>query len=365
MFHRGQRIIIKSSSAKKRAHPNVGDIGYLGSAFLFYKNRFILIDGEFFSYPGYEDGERKSERKRFIVDLGINSSLQRKMKLEGLPREWFLTNTCVTNLNPVHIDVDGGIWRENPNISTVWPTIYELCMSSAKHMNNLKRKVKIPIGQISLFGQCKHRVGKYGVNDIESWVRIMSPFLDVSYRAGSRIGTLDDVWLRMYKLYESIRSFVILEKEYVNSRQYFFKLSPKAAELRSCHTAVVKALKQIQAIVEMQWFKKDQYIIDRLIASNVRSILRDTIQKKGIGELINGNIRSTDSGTLWSMVAAILFRALIIQGNTYNRLSLLRDVFPFSDDWYKKKSAQIDEMKEESVSHSAALDRIFDGTLIS
>ena len=44
MFRRGQKIIITKSSAANNGHPNVGDIGYLNSVFVYPFYKLILVE---------------------------------------------------------------------------------------------------------------------------------------------------------------------------------------------------------------------------------------------------------------------------------------------------------------------------------
>jgi len=370
MFYRGQRIIVKESSAKKRAHPNVEDVGYMGSAFLFYKERFILIDAEFFSYPGYSPGERKGERKRFILDLGMKSSFRRKSILNGHSINWYTHNQCVVNLNPIDTLLSVS-WNDRPSLAGLWPSAYEMSMFSKGHSNRLGASTKIPVGRISSMNGNKYSMGKHGMNDIRAWMRVMSPVIDISYRVGdSETSESDEVLHRLYKLYRHIREYVILKKEYGATQQYLFEWSEHAVTSKPRREAVITAVKYMQAINAMQRLKQEGFMAKHYIGDQVMPAMVDIVQRYGVKELINGGIKTRDGSKAWDIITSILFRALVMPGNTHNRLLLIKNIFSpdnteFNSQWCEKRSEAIDKVKEEAESDSAALTRIFDGTLIS
>ena len=101
MFQRGQKILILESSASRRAHPAVGDIGYLNNMYLFFKDRFILLDMFILTYKSdIKAGKDRCERKRFLIDLGINERLRYKLSRTGLPKKFFARNSHMANLTP-------------------------------------------------------------------------------------------------------------------------------------------------------------------------------------------------------------------------------------------------------------------------
>jgi len=365
MFHRGQRVVVIESSAKKRAHPNVGDVGYIGSAFLFYRERFILMDAEFFSYPGYSPGERKSEKKRFILDLGMTSYLKRKLMLSGHSRNWYTHNQCVVNLNPISTSLSVS-WNDWPTLAGLWPLAYEMATFSKGHDGKLDTKVKIPIGRISSMNANKYPMGKHGINDMTAWMRLMSPVIDIAYRVGNKeIDESDDVGRRLFELYHRICNYVCLTKEYGATQQYLFVWSDTAIGSKARQKAVITAVRHMQAISAMQRLKQEDFMTRHYVGDLLVPTISNAIRSWGVKELINGDIKIRDGSKVWDIVASIMFRAMIMKGNTYNRMSLLKHLMPFDDDWFQMKSAVMDKIKEEAESDSAALARIFDGTLIS
>jgi hypothetical protein len=366
MFHRGQRVIVRESSAKKRAHPNTGDVGYMGSAFLFYRERFILMDAEFFSYPGYSPGERKSERKRFIIDLGMSSSFKRKLVIEGRSKNWYIRNNCVVNLNPVDT-VLSATWFDLPTLAGLWPFAYEMVGRN----NRLNINVKIPVGRIASMNDNKHPLGKYGANNLKAWLRVMSPIIDISYRAGNNtIGESNDILRRLWDLYRHVHNHLTMKKEYNVTRQYLFELSDYTVNEPAQQEAVIVTVKHMQAINAMQRLKQEGFMAKHYIDDKIVPAISDIVRKQGIKELINGGIKTIDSSKALDVIESILFRALIMPGNTYNRLCLLRDLIQldgemYNDSWCAEMTEKIDKIKEEAKSDSAALTRIFDGTLIS
>jgi hypothetical protein len=366
MFHRGQRIIIKKSSASKRAHPSVGDIGYIGSAFLFYRNRFILIDGEFFSYSdGLSiDTVRKSERKRFIIDLGMSAQNKRLLKTEGMPRKWFLSSKYVVNLNPVEISVNAPC-ADRPAMSSMWPRMMEQAGNIRRYVPLLDKKVKIPVGQIALFtSDRKYATGTLSPYEMRAWLRVMSPVIDMSYRASDNMLDKDDAYHRMYVLYQAVDQYLNLEKEYKIAHQHLFRLSTGAILSRDNQRSIVEIVRQIQAIAAMQWLKKESFLINNYISSEAKNFMRSELMRAGLSGLINGDIRKRDPSDFWDIASTVLCRALVMKGNTCNRLMSLKDILYISDQWFVDISKEIDKMKEEAISDSAALARIFDGTLI-
>jgi hypothetical protein len=75
MFYRGQRIKILSSSVSGHQHPAPGDSGYLSNVYLLIPYRVLLVNA-FFTKYGNEPTGFRCERKRFFIDLGVNSMVR-------------------------------------------------------------------------------------------------------------------------------------------------------------------------------------------------------------------------------------------------------------------------------------------------
>jgi hypothetical protein len=109
---------------------------------------------------------------------------------------------------------------------------------------------------------------------------------------------------------------------------------------------------------------------EHYIGDQIMPAMANIVQRHGVGELINGGIKTRDGSKAWDIITSILFRALVMPGNTHNRLLLIKNMFSpddaeFNSQWCEKRSEEIDKIKEKAESDSAALTRIFDGTLIS
>jgi len=372
MFYRGQRIVIKSSSAKKKSHPNVGDVGYMGSAFLFYRERFILMDGEFFSYPGYTAGERKSEHKQFIINLGMPHTFRKKLIFQGCTKNWFLDNACVVNLNPVDSKTRPA-YADHPIITHLWPRLHDKLRYGNGNRNDIERytkklksNVRIPVGSIALLNSNKYVVGAGGINDIKSWIRVMSPFVSMAYRSVNEVEYEGDFRYKLSNIYSGIKRYLSLKRNYKYSEQTLFEIGDNTLQSRVKRDLLVRGIKEIQSMALMQRLRQETDIFKKMDSESIY-YAQNIFAGRGVKDLINGNIKCEDASNLiWDIIASILFRALIMSGNTYNKLYILKSVLPISsEEWYEGISTDIDIMKEEAKSDSAALVRIFDGTLIS
>jgi len=102
MFHRGQKVQIIESKCQGKLRPQVGDVGYLNNMFLFPRDRFILTDIFFFSF---KHRLRIPERKKFIIDLGMDKHIKNQICLKGVNKQFFVMRPHVC-INPTVIFLD-------------------------------------------------------------------------------------------------------------------------------------------------------------------------------------------------------------------------------------------------------------------
>jgi len=117
MFYRGQRIIITESSASSRAHPNVGDVGYLNNAFIFPLDKFIICDAYFCKYDKDKES-RRVEKKRFALNLGMNSKTSHAF-LTGIGKD-VIRSAIKFHLNPIYYDLLYYDLSEHPEFISPW-----------------------------------------------------------------------------------------------------------------------------------------------------------------------------------------------------------------------------------------------------
>jgi hypothetical protein len=72
MFRSGQPIIITHSNLSEKLHPNVGDQGFIGNAFLLPSHGFVVMEVYFYLYAN-NDHDR-CERKMVVVNLDPESN---------------------------------------------------------------------------------------------------------------------------------------------------------------------------------------------------------------------------------------------------------------------------------------------------
>lgn len=183
MFHRGSRIVITESSATKRAHPAVGDRGYVNGMYLFFLDRFILLDGFFFSYASdKKKATNRCERKRFLLDLGMTEPLKRKISKYGLPKRYFTRNPNVANLTlaaHTYSPMNYANHSEYPENYSEYPDVNSLWYINYDREGKIRDSsaIKIPFGSIALDTNRRH-IGSEGSGELRAWIECMIPLVE-------------------------------------------------------------------------------------------------------------------------------------------------------------------------------------------
>jgi len=168
MFDRGKPIVIIKSSATGKAHPNVGDKGYINNLYFYPLERFFLLDGFFFSYNKDKEPCR-CEKKRFIIDVGMDEELKKKLRITGLPRSFF------ERLRGYGIDKNlySCYCLTSPMLS-LWNR--HVKVTNTAKMRRLDPLTKIPYGQIRLLSLPQQSLTEnfYVFN---AWLHSLTPIL--------------------------------------------------------------------------------------------------------------------------------------------------------------------------------------------
>jgi hypothetical protein len=169
MFQRASKIIIKESSASRNAHPAVGNIGYINSMYLFFKDKFILLDAFFFQYKSdKKENKTRCEKKRFLIDLGMKKAFKHRIKTYGVKRRFFIENNYVANLTPHRYNVVRPHLLEYPSVDYVW------CRNTDNERGpNHNSLIKIPYGQIALSPSRKKSIMFEGQNALRCWANCL------------------------------------------------------------------------------------------------------------------------------------------------------------------------------------------------
>ena len=342
MFQRGQKIAILKSSASKKAHPAVGDVGYLNNMYLFFKDRFILLDAFFLSYKqDRKTGKDRCEKKRFLIDIGMKDPLKYRLTKVGMPRKFFTNNSYTTNLTLVNYIFADRHYREYPSVMSTWNRVH-----NTKGKSLIDNKIKIPYGQITALPNAKKPISEEGANALDSWLACLYPVLTIEMR----LGGMPDV--------HTIGNMAI--SRYGNSLSKFLIDKNNA----SITAKTIKDMRMIQVL--------GKFLIDNCDRSFLKSngISLNKYKMKyiwGNYPVVDGLIKAINNGKklpeyITRGLIGVFFRALLMNGDTKSQLTKLRigGILPWDKSYIQKIAKRIEEIKQEANSNSAALARIFE-----
>lgn len=360
MFHRGQKIIVTESSASKRHHPSVGDIGYLNNMYLFYVDRFILLDAIFSSYKSDKSTEpSRCERKKLIIDLGINTRLQQKMLTTGMTKEFFLYNKYVISLtaggyfisadriiNIPYIDGADGLWSR---------------ISNKAGKTTAKTPVKIPVGHIGLASTHSGRKGYIGQTDLKAWVRSMTPCLNAHIFElpnttvhASRLNVKSTIRNRVSNLYMALLPLFKVKEAPAGT---FIHL-PSRGDLNSMNKrALINTIREFQTLSFMHINRSDDYLINSLNPDFSSGF-------KDIWKYNPWRIVKDEYTWKFDVVFSIMFRAIFTPGDPYTKLIKIKRFLPISDPGLAGMCDRIYRTRKEGITSSAALTRVFEEKLL-
>ena len=354
MFYRGQKIIVTESSASKRHHPSVGDIGYLNNMYLFYADRFILLDAIFSSYKSDRSTEpSRCERKKLIIDLGISPRTRQKMITTGMVKKFFLNNKYVIPLttagyfvgadkvtNVPHMDGPDGLWNRLNNKSG------KITMGTS---------VKIPIGNIGLASAHSSRKEYIGHSDLKAWIRSMTPFLNAHMYELLTMGGQSTIKHRANDLYMKL-SLIFRTKDV--SAGSFIQLSPDRNLNDINRELLLDTMREFQILSFMHINRSDDRVVNNL-SPNFSATFRDTWSV-----LRNWNAGKDAYTWKHDIILSIMFRAMFTPGETHTKLIKIKKFLPISDSNLASMCGRIQMIRKEGVTSSAALARIFEEKLL-
>jgi hypothetical protein len=329
MIRRGRRIAILESSARGKSHPRKGDVGYLNNAFLFFKDRFILIDAFFFKYAS-DKCSRNPERKRFIVDVGMRESL--KMKFRNLQvKKRDMSPHSSTNLTPVEYN---GVYM---------PDIYQSqVFGKSTSPKALKAPLRAPYGKIS-FCSGPFDLSNADTNEIRAWFYSITPIITTSINNVVNRGLPPASVLRLDSWVIDQDGPIIS----VNGR----------LDIAVGYTApLIKTVKMVEAIngVFMNAIDTDQI---SKIKPSARAVAGEILKRYGDFEtaLANGVLKRREYAT----IVSIFYRSLLTECDTEKKLSML-GIFLNSKAQSKRMAQICRNVRKEATMNSAALNRVFE-----
>lgn len=347
MFRRGQKIIILESSVSKRAHPAVGDIGYLNNIYLFFKDRFILLDIFFLSYKSDIRGNKdRVEKKRFLIDLGIEKRLKYKLCKIGMPRKFFTKNPYVANLTPAGYSFDEYDYNEYPTVASIWPRTH-----NKQGKNLLNTHMKIPCGQIAVVPHNKRSFSEESNNTIRCWINSLAPllvaeigqFVDNSSKAGIRT-----IYIMASNMYYS-RLGEVLQKG----------INTESTNL----PAVIKDLRLVQVLSEFFLNSCDKNFLKSMDSRKHRGLINLLWRPKKCIEILINNDKIPKH--ISDALISIFFRSLLTTKDTESQLLKMKtaNFLPWSLATIHARAKKLEKIKLKANSNSAALNRIFEESL--
>lgn len=362
MFQRAHKIVITESSATKRSHPAVGDVGYLNNMYLFFVNRFILLDAFFFRYKSdIKKDNTRCERKRFIIDLGMKKSLKRKLAIYGLSRKFFLENKYVVNLTVSgHIISDNNLVAELPSINSLWYKRYN-------KDGNLKLKplTKIPYGHISLAPDRKKPIQSDGPNALRCWIECLIPLIESStvIRYGDELPD-NSFNAKVSSVYRRTLSRYIHSRSDVNGLALTLHKNAPAGLGSMGERRVIVDMQMIHALARSFLNNCDTSILTHPLVNQGKRRFSSVWRNKGLTAIYN---YPDISPTATKALTGLFFRSVIMPGDTEKKLLIMSQngAMPWGFGVIKSKAKKFKNIKRAADFSSAALNRIFEEDLLS
>jgi len=370
MFRRGQKIRVIESNTRNHTHPAKGDVGYLDNMFLFPKERFILVNIFFCSYG---DGDDRLERKNFVLDLGINKSTKTKISRTGVNKLFFMSKPHV-NLNPTFFLIG-----KQPHKTKVFKLVksfpqimgtYGIWTGYTSVKNKMNRDsdalFRIPCGNISRCSETKSRL-VVSNKEFQAWIRsilaelipALQLFNTLYQSNGGKLNTYAmNIWHNIYLLFN-------LQNQYDNIQYLHLKKDQFSAINSKSRSYVIDAVMRLRNLTFLACERLIRKLIYNQQSKGSKSQVLTLKSKFGMGMaeyLIDpefaykNNIHVLDS----VFTSECIYRALISEHDTAERLSQLHKYLPL-DKWDLKQIARdADEIRTDADSDSSALNRIFD-----
>lgn len=363
MFRRGQKIRITESNARRHTHPAKGDVGYLDNMFLFPKDRFILVNMFLCSYG---DSDDRSERKNFILDLGMPKPVTIKINRTGVNKLFFMSKPSI-NLNPTFIlprkTRTHEIIQAFPQLIGTYGVWTGYTSADNKRDRHKDTTFRIPCGNISKCNETKSRL-MVGNKEFQSWIKsilaelipLLRMFTDFYPSNGGVLGK------RVLHTWDCISYIFNSEKQYDDIhylRLVENKLLKMTAADRSLLISHIMKMRNLSYIAYGQMMKNR---INTLMPKGpklqqLKDILTDGLANRVIDpDFVHGNVTKMTTSIF---IVKCIYRALMTHRDTYTMLQQLREYLPYSWD-LKQMAHDADEIKSIADSNSAALYCIFD-----
>ena len=167
MLQRGQKIIVTKNLGGKNQRPLVGYIGFLSNMYLYVSDKFILANAFFFKHGS--KNLRTVEKKKFIVDIGMDKKLRSRILQDKMPIK-FLLNRDVVNLTSVGYYPSPSAFVDMPLMysnSGIWHSVkMDKKNKRVVAIDGTDKKDKIPICDISAFHTVENR--KYRMEETDN-----------------------------------------------------------------------------------------------------------------------------------------------------------------------------------------------------
>lgn len=348
MFQRGQKIVILESSSSKRSHPAIGDVGYLNNMYLFFRDRFILLDAFFLSYASdVKNNVDRCERKRFVIDLGMKKGLKYKLRSGGVPRKFFIRSQYVANLTPHGYFFNRPEYSEAPSITSMWLRTYN---RSGKYL--IDSDTKIPYGQIAVVPNSKKPINKEGKNALKCWVQCLLPILN------AEVNTFPPDYNDVPTVYKAANS------KYYQSLHRLVPKRRRAETLTNKRAAgIIEDMRILQVMskffldgCDTQFFKSESLLHHR----------RSIYTLWGIKKDINSIVDQIPQTVTYALIG-VFFRSLLMSKDTKHILLTMKSagILPWTNNEIRDRAKKLETIKQEADSDSAALTRIFEDHLIT
>jgi len=321
MLDRGKKIVVTKSSAKGKQHPSVGDIGYIRNAVLFPTRRFILTDIFFCSFGKQDKNTNRCEKKRFIIDLGINQDTKQKLS-KGVSRMFF--NRNYVNLNCIDYLIP---YTEVPNV-IAGAGIFERLTTNSN--------IKIPFGHIAYLDD-RTNLAVCNIGEFRSWINSL---LTVACYSG-KFFTNRNLKTKVISLIPSnteINRYVYIAKKQIDEKY---------------RDSAVRCIRYEQAT--------NKKYVESMLSSLICSA-ENNIEMKNVKDLSKVIVSDTTNGIVAKLFIHILFESytksmlinnlLRLKNNTYIKLSdkqigfLVNKVF-YTESKIHKSSAALDRFFRE------------------
>ena len=368
MFRRGQKVRIIESNAKKRAHPAIGDVGYLNNMFLFPKDRFILVN---LFMCSYKKNDNRSERKNFILDIGMHGSTKNRISRIGV-NKLFFTKEPHVNLNPTFFLKRRCTYtKRNYELLQAFPQLvgtYGIWAGytsiSTKCDRNNDSLFRIPCGNIAKCSEKRSR-SQVDIKEFTSWLRSISAeiipvlqFFNEFYPSNG--GKLNNYAMSFW---EDIRFSFKSEMQYDHIRYLRFKDKEFDEMTPITRLSLINTIMKIRNLTYMACERLTRHLINGRTSKGVRlQNLRNLLGKGQTDDLISPEFGYANGVQVIDAVfiTKCLYRSLMMESDTSNRLQSMKKYLPL-DKWdIDKMATNADGIKSDADSNSAALNRIFD-----